>query len=89
MIADLNATYRLNVAPYTRYQSDGTTIVALNEEEVDGTNFQGAVLQTVPAGTPQRVIGAYSYAVVYSPFTVENVAGVSVQGRLDVITRPA
>lgn len=29
MIADLNATYRLNVAPYTRYQSDGTTLQAV------------------------------------------------------------
>src|ERR1700749_2092544 len=29
MIADINSTYRLNVAPYTRYQSDGTRLVAL------------------------------------------------------------
>ena len=28
MIADLNATYRLNVSPYTRYHSDGNTLVA-------------------------------------------------------------
>src|SRR4249920_1655728 len=27
MIADLNATFRLNEAPYTRYRSDGTTLV--------------------------------------------------------------
>lgn len=29
MLADLDATYRLNVAPYTRYQSDGVQIVAI------------------------------------------------------------
>lgn len=29
MIADLDATFRLNVAPYTRYQSDGAQIIAL------------------------------------------------------------
>lgn len=28
MLADLSATYRLNVAPYTRYYSDGTGLVA-------------------------------------------------------------
>jgi hypothetical protein len=30
MIADLNAVFRLNVAPYTRYQSNGTTLVAVS-----------------------------------------------------------
>ena len=28
MIANIFATYQLNVAPYTRYRSDGTNIVA-------------------------------------------------------------
>ena len=36
MIADLNATYRLNVAPYTRYRSDGTELIG-----IDGSNVQG------------------------------------------------
>lgn len=29
MIADLNATYRLNVVPYTRYYSTGSGLVAI------------------------------------------------------------
>lgn len=29
MLADLNATYRLNVAPYSRYHSDGAELVAM------------------------------------------------------------
>lgn len=28
MLADLNATYRLNVAPYTRYYSSGSALVS-------------------------------------------------------------
>lgn len=38
MIADLNATYRLNVAPYTRYFSIGTDIVGVNGNNVQGPN---------------------------------------------------
>lgn len=29
MIADLDATYRMSVPPYSRYQSDGTQLVAI------------------------------------------------------------
>lgn len=36
MLADLNAVYRLNVQPYTRYRSNGVAVVAL-----DGSNVQG------------------------------------------------
>lgn len=36
MIADLNAVYRLNVAPYTRYQSNGTTLVAAGIPSLQG-----------------------------------------------------
>jgi hypothetical protein len=89
MIADLNATYRLSVAPYTRYQSDGTQLVAIGWEVGDGSTFPGSTLQTVPPGTPLLTIGVNSYAYVYSPFTVQNAAGVSVQGRLDVVSRPS
>lgn len=89
MLADLNATYQLNVAPYTRYQSDGTQLVALGGGNADGSSFPGTILQTVPPGTPELDIGPNSYAVVYSPFTVQNDAGVRVMGRLDVVTRPA
>lgn len=36
MLADLNATYRLNVAPYSRYRSSGTDLRNFN-----GSNVQG------------------------------------------------
>ena len=32
MIADLNATYQLNVAPYSRWRSDGTILVPMDSE---------------------------------------------------------
>lgn len=32
MLADLNATYQLNVAPYSRYYSDGTQLVPMSAE---------------------------------------------------------
>lgn len=32
MLADLNATYQLNEAPYSRYRSDGTQLVPLDGE---------------------------------------------------------
>lgn len=90
MLADINATYRLNVAPYTRYQSDGTALVAIGGETPgDGSTFPGAILQTVPPNVPLLTIGVDSYAVIYSPWTIQNAAGVSVQGRVDVLTRPA
>lgn len=88
MIDDLDATYRVNTAPYARYQSNGTTLVSLAET---ADNFTGlpAILQTVPPGTPLLTIGPNSYLDVWSPFTVQNLAGVSVQGKLTVLTRPA
>jgi hypothetical protein len=42
MVADLNATYRVNAPPYTRYYSDGTELVAMS---ASGADF------VVPAGT--------------------------------------
>lgn len=32
MLADLNATFQLNVAPYSRYYSDGTQLVPIGSE---------------------------------------------------------
>lgn len=86
MIADLNATYRLNVAPYTRYQSNGTTLVSIG----GGDQFQlYPTQQTIPPGTDAQLIPAGAYYNVYSPFTVQNAAGVTVQGTLYVTNRPA
>lgn len=89
MVADLNATYQLNVPPYTRYQSNGTDLVSFGGETPDGSSIPGAVLQTVPPGAPNLVIGPDSYLVVWSPFTVQNAAGVTVLGKLVVISQPA
>lgn len=89
MLADLNATYRLNVAPYTRYQSSGTALVEAGGASPDGSTLPGSVLQTVLPGAPNLVIGANSYDVIWSPFTVQNAAGVTVLGKLVVINQPA
>ena len=35
MIADIDATFRLNVPPYPRYQSDGSQLVALGAGETE------------------------------------------------------
>jgi hypothetical protein len=85
MVADLNATYRLNVAPYTRYQSNGTALVQLAEL----TDEFNSILQTVPPLNPPQTIGPYSYADIWAPFTVQSANGVIVQGKLTVLTRPA
>lgn len=90
MLADLNATYRLNIAPYTRYQSTGTALVPIaGTSAVDGTTYEGAVMQTVPSNSPLLTVGVDSYLNVYSPWTIQNAPGVSVQGSVYVTTRPA
>ena len=38
MIADLNAVFRLNVAPYTRYRSDGSGLINLDGSSVISNN---------------------------------------------------
>jgi hypothetical protein len=43
MIADLNATFQLNQAPYSRYRSDGSQLVALDSEAA-GTIVQPGVI---------------------------------------------
>ena len=89
MVNDLNATYRLNVSPYTRYQSNGSALTPLTESAPDGTTMQGAVLQTIPAGSPLQIVGVNSYLNIYAPWTIQSSQGVSVQGSVYVTTRPA
>lgn len=38
MIADLNATYRVNVPPYTRFRSDGAELISIDGNSVQGPN---------------------------------------------------
>jgi hypothetical protein len=66
MLADLNATYRLSVAPYTRYQSDGTcwwrSAATVPTEQLPRRGpADGA------SNTPLLTIGAGSYATSIRP----------------------
>lgn len=64
ILADLNATYRLNVAPYTRYQSDGS---ALQQGTAGGLflKLTGGTLTGLLTGTALTTSGAHIYT--YSP----------------------
>ena len=73
MIADLNATYRLNEAPYTRYQSNGVDLVALGAADIG----------TVP---PDGLLGTM---IAWSPLVVTDPAGINVEGTLYVRDVPA
>lgn len=73
MIADLNATYRLNVAPYTRYRSDGVNLVSLDPGE-------NAV---IPADGP------FANVVLYAPVTITDPLGLTVYGQARIINYPA
>lgn len=64
MITDLNATYRLNVAPYTRYHSDGTQLQAFGSDTTpisaaDVANPSAALLADTSA----------TYQLNVSPYT--------------------
>lgn len=47
MIADLDATFRLNVSPYTRYQSNGSTLVSLGGGGFSTVNSQTGTTYTL------------------------------------------
>lgn len=51
MIADLNANYRLNVAPYTRYRSNGTTLVEVASGDISGNLTVAGTLSVEGAST--------------------------------------
>lgn len=73
MLLDLNATYRLNVAPYTRYQSNGVALVVSGAGAID----------VIPA------TGIFGTIIIWSPFTVTTPDGVTIQGTAYVRTVPA
>lgn len=56
MVADLNATFRLNVAPYTRYVSNGTQLVAV-----------GGTQDVIPSSGAFANIIAYSPLTINTP----------------------
>lgn len=59
MLADLNATYRLSVPPYTRYHSDGDELIPMTE---------GAGGVFIPDGVNDQL---YSPLTVYTVVRVE------------------
>lgn len=68
MLADLNATYRLNVAPYNRFQSTGTALSAL----------------TTSDDNVQQSNGLFGTIIAWSPLTISDPAGLSVLGTVSV-----
>ena len=84
VLANTSATYCLNVAPYTRYRSDGDELVGLSGGIEANPTGIFANLATVPSGTPALIVGANSQAIIYSPWTIQNAGGVEVRGELRV-----
>lgn len=74
MLADLNATFRLSVSPYTRYVSNGQTLVAYGGS--------GAA-DVVPASGP------FANIIAYSPLTIKTPDGMTVFGQVRVEAYPA
>lgn len=78
MIADLNATYQLNVAPWSRYRSDGTNLVLIVSTS-DSPNFTGTTTFTgatqvngqatffLPIIAPENFPGTI---ILYAPVTI-------------------
>lgn len=65
MLNDLNATYRLNIPPYTRLQSDGAELVELGFTNVIGPNgIDGTVIIYSPL-TVTDPAGLYVRGTVY------------------------
>lgn len=60
MLADLDATYRMSVAPYSRYQSDGTQLVSIGgggeTETVIPAGMTYMLASPFTVATPQEVI---------------------------------
>lgn len=73
MLADLNATYRLNVYPYTRYRSTGQELLSMDPGEEN----------VVPADGPLAT------QVLWSPVTISDPTGLLVQGTAYVRSVPA
>lgn len=88
MIADIDAIFRLNVAPYTRYRSTGTALLPFEAGVVDGSTFPGAVLQTVPRGAPLLTVGPDSYVAIPQPFVIQSTNGVLCEGTITVSKPP-
>ena len=93
MIADLNATYRLNVAPYTRYRSTGSALViesGADSVAANGLTGAGPIYDAhFTALDAQNASNAdlLSNIAVYG-LTVDNSVGVTITGELRVYDYP-
>ena len=72
MLADLNATYRLNVSPYTRYTSNGEQLVSMTPGESN----------VIPADGP------FANVILYSPVVISDPSGLTVYGQARVMDYP-
>jgi hypothetical protein len=75
MVADLNATYRLSVAPYYRYQSNGSMLVQVGGQE-------DVQLNTGMSAT-QIVYAPFTVDSINFP------EGIAIQGTVSVRSLPA
>lgn len=77
VLADLKVTYCLNVAPYTRYYSDGIQLVGASGDTTIGNlaTIGGSLNVLVPAG---------AQAIIYDTLTVQESAELTVAGELRV-----
>lgn len=79
MLTMVDATFALNVAPYTRYYSTGSALLGLGQSgdvPTGGTlTLGGSTTMTIPAG---------DIVVSYVSLTVQESAELTVEGRIDV-----
>ena len=76
MLDDINVTYCLNVAPYTRYCSDGSQLIA------EGGNVYGGSYVTIPSSAGATTVGknAGGPLIFFESLTIQNSGGVTAVG---------
>ena len=79
MLTMVDATFALNVAPYTRYYSTGSTLLGLGQS---GDVPTGGTLTL--GGATSMVIPAGDIIISYASLTVQESAELTVEGRIDV-----
>lgn len=90
MLADVLVTYCLNVAPYSRYMSNGSELVGLDSGAGVDANPIGIFgnLKKVISGIPALTLNANAQVIIYDSFTVENAGGVTIEGEMRVRNWP-
>lgn len=69
MVADLDATFRLNVPPYTRYYSDGAELVAVggSSETIIPPGFSQLFYSPLTISPPQVLVVQGTARVITAP----------------------